>query len=100
MNRFDKHRELTVIASNSQQTPQIYLTQLLRIGKDPTTGKSTKTPIAHREVYVGMKLTALVAFRQFGDDAPNIGVIPGLRRLEAAVARRAIKLFDGFFPTA
>jgi len=67
------------------------------IRKDPATGKSIKTPIAHREVYVGMKLTALVAFRQFGDHGTNVGVIPGLRRLETAVYE-AIKLFDGFFP--
>ena len=32
----------------------------------------------HLEVvyYVGMKLTALVAFRQFGDDGPNYPIIP------------------------
>ena len=97
MNRFDKHRELTVIASKSQQTPQMYLGQLVRIRKDPATGKSIKTPIAHREVYVGMKLTALVDFRQFGDSGPNVGVISGLRRIETAV-HEATKLFDGFFP--
>ncbi len=97
MNRFDKHRELTVVASRPQQTPQIYLQQLVRVRKNPATGESIKTPIAHREVYVGMKLTALVAFRQFGDNGPNIGVIPGLRRIETAVYETT-KLFDVFFP--
>ncbi len=97
MNRFDKHRELTVIGSRSQQTPQMYFVQLLGVRKDPATGCETKTPIGQREVYVGMKLSALVAFRQFGDNGPNFGVIPGLRRIETAVYE-AIKLVDGSFP--
>ena len=88
---------MTVVASRSQQTPQMYLAQLLRVHKNPTTGESIKTPIAHREVYVGMLLAALVAFRQFGDNGPNVGVIPGLRRIETAVYE-TIKLVDGSFP--
>jgi hypothetical protein len=97
MNRFDKHRELTVIGSRSQQTPRVYLLQLLGVHKDTATGHEIKRPLGHREVYVGMKLTALVAFRQFGNNGPSIGVIPGLRRIEHAVSE-AIKTFDGFFP--
>ena len=98
MNRFDKHRELTVVGSRSQQTPQLFLVQLVGIRKDPATGRETQTPLAYREVFTGMKLTALVAFRQFGDNGPpNVGVIPGLRRIEAAVSE-AIKRFDPFFP--
>jgi hypothetical protein len=98
MNRFDKHRELTVIGSMSQQTPQLYLVQLLGIRKDAATGHEIRKPLAHREVYVGMKLTPLVAFRQFGNNGPGgICVIPGLRRIGNAVSE-AIKMFDGFFP--
>jgi hypothetical protein len=97
MNRLDKHRELAVIGSKAQQTPQINLLTVSRIHKDPATGNRVETPVAYREVYVGMKLTALVAFRQFGDNGPNVGVIPGLRRLGDAVSM-AIKMFDGFFP--
>jgi hypothetical protein len=97
MNRLDKHRELTVIGSRSQQPPQMYLVQLVGIRKDPATGRETQTPLAHREMYVGMKLSALVAFRQFGDNGPNVGVIQGLRRIGDAVSD-AIKMFNGFFP--
>ncbi len=98
MNRLDKHRALTVIGSRSKQTPQLYLAQLLGIRKDTATGHEIRKPLAHREVYVGMKLTALVAFRQFGNNGPSgIVVIPGLRRIGNAVSE-AIKMFDGFFP--
>jgi hypothetical protein len=98
MNRFDKHRELTVIGSRSQQTPQVYLLQVSGVHKDTATGHEIKRPLGHREMYVGMKLTALVAFRQFGNNGPSrVGVIPGLRRMEDAVSE-AIKMFDGFFP--
>src|ERR1039458_10761366 len=75
----------------------VYLLQLLGVHKDTATGHEIKRPLGHREVYVGMKLTALVAFRQFGNNGPSIGVIPGLRRIEHAVSE-AIKTFDGFFP--
>ena len=98
MNRLDKHRELTVIGSMSRQTPEANLLMVSRVHKDPTTGYTTRTPVAYREMYVGMKLTALVSFRQFGDNGPpNVSVIPGIRRIETATAE-AIKSFDSFFP--
>jgi len=97
MNRFDKHRELTVVGSRSQQTPQVYLVEALRVHKDSATGRETKTSLGYREVYVGMKLSALVAFRQFGSNGPNIAVIQGLKRIRDAVSE-SIKAFDGLFP--
>ncbi|HTX38623.1 MAG TPA: hypothetical protein VME43_26535 [Bryobacteraceae bacterium] len=98
MNRFDKHRELTIVSTNSKQTPQMYLILASLVGRDPTTGGEIRRPVGHREVFTGMRLTAVVAFRQFGDSGPNnVGVIPGLRRIETAVSD-AIKMFGGFFP--
>jgi hypothetical protein len=98
MNRFDKHRELVIISVGSKQIPKANLLMVSRIHKDPATGQETKVPIGYREVYMGMKLTALVAFRQFGNNGPeNVGVIPGIMRIETAVSE-AVKMFDGFFP--
>jgi hypothetical protein len=98
MNRFDKHRELTVIGARPEQTLKASLVMAYGVRKDPTTGHEVKTLLGFREVFEGMKLTATVAFRQFGDNGPdNVGVIPGLRRIETAVSD-AIKRFDGFFP--
>jgi hypothetical protein len=95
LNRFDKHRELTVIGSTSQQKPDMYLLQVSGVHIDPATGNKTERLLAYREICKGMRLTAVVVFRQFGD-MKNMGVIPGLTRIEAAV-REAVKMFDGFF---
>jgi hypothetical protein len=98
MNRFDKHRELSLTNTSSQQKAQANLVMLFRRHKDPATGNITETPVAYREVYMGLKLTALIAFRKFGNEGPNnFPVIPGLKRIQTAV-NEAIRLFDGFFP--
>jgi hypothetical protein len=97
MNRLDKHRELAVITTPVQERPEIRLVEarLQTVSKDGAVIIEGPT-VFQRQMYVGMKLTTYIAFREFGNERFG-GVLPGLARIKKAT-RDTIGMFDGFFP--